>query len=556
MRAITKGGRAALLSWAIGGAGCVAGHAAPIATPEVPAVTFEKYDVSLGSGMHQTVLAGFLLGGPVADLAVVSLDEAGERRLHIYAFGEAVTPVGETVSGTWVPALEAAVGPEVSFVDVGTINGRDRLITYEPGRLSWFDPETTTEHVLVGVTSRISAQKGVIPQVDVTRDVNGDGRDDLVVPDHRGFRVFVQRSDGSFAEPLHLGPARSAVRADGYRFDPWEQGGVHEMDDNRDGRPDLVFWNDDHFEVHLQNEDGLFASEARIFTTHVAFDSEDPAFLAAPDGVRHRRRDHRPPGRMTGRVLHALGDANGDGVADLVVFSLEVKSMWSARSSYQVHFGSPTPEGGTSFGKDVGAAIHSNGLPFGVVQHDFDHDGQIDVMYTTIKIGVFKTLRMLVGALMTGSVSLDLDLYRMESGVPLDETRTTRRIRTDSHGESGERAARLPSVLIGDVNGDRRADLMVGRSRKELHVFLGVAGRSLIAPRPYAVAVALPEEEYTWLADVDRDGRDDVLMHHQSASQPGRLTILVSGGGRLDESKEASDDGVGDRDGHLGPGLQ
>ena len=46
--------------------------------------------------------------------------------------------------------------------------------------------------------------------------------------------------------------------ADGYRYDPWSQSRVHEMDYNRDGRRDLVFWNEDHFEVHLQDERGLF----------------------------------------------------------------------------------------------------------------------------------------------------------------------------------------------------------------------------------------------------------------------------------------------------------
>ena len=38
--------------------------------------------------------------------------------------------------------------------------------------------------------------------------------------------------------------------ADGYRYDPWSQSRIHEMDAKHDGRRDLVFWNENHFEVH------------------------------------------------------------------------------------------------------------------------------------------------------------------------------------------------------------------------------------------------------------------------------------------------------------------
>ena len=500
--------------------GCV--NKSPIAAAQF---TFEQYEVVTGSAKRLTVLTGFLLGGAVAELAVVNLDENGDRRLRIYEFSDR----------TWVPRLDATLGPEVLFVDVANIGGRDRLVTYEPGRLDWFDPESATERTLVAVTSSFNPpRRGEIPHVDVTRDVNDDDRDDLVVPDSDGFWVFIQRSDGAFADPVKLGPSRRmTVGADGYRHNPWDQGGVHEMDYNRDGRIDLVFWNEDHFEVHRQDEHGLFAPAAEIFTTDVAFDSDDPASLAAPQGIRHRRKDHMPTGggrrlAMTGRVLHSLTDMNGDGVADLVVFSLEIGSMWSAHSSYEVHFGAPTPDGGTVFAPEVATAIQSNGVPVGTGPRDFDHDGQVDMMFTTIEIGIFKTIGTIISTLLTGSVSLDLDFYRMEGGLYPDKPNATRKTKAVSHGKSGERAAIFPSVLIGDVNGDSRSDLLVQKGRKELRVFLGVPGPDLFARRPQKVAVAMPDEEYTWLVDLNKDGKQDILMHHPSTTEPHRLTMLIA----------------------------
>ena len=215
------------------------------------------------------------------------------------------------------------------FVDVANIAGRDRLVTYEPGRLNWFDPESATEHALVAVTSNFDPpRKAEIPHVDITRDVNDDDRDDLVVPDVDGFWVFIQASDGSFAVPVKIGPATEMARiygADGYRYNPWGQSRVHAMDYNQDGRNDLVFWREDHFEVHQQDEGGLFSPVAEIFTTEVAFDSDDLSSLASGD--------------MTGRVLHSITDLNGDGVGDLVVHALVGRRISRKRSAYEVHFG-------------------------------------------------------------------------------------------------------------------------------------------------------------------------------------------------------------------------
>jgi hypothetical protein len=175
-------------------AGCTPGKA----ETAFEQVSFDRYEVVLGSAKRQTVLTGFLLGGAVADLAVVSIDENQDRRLRIYAFDD----------GTWVESLDATLRPDVLFVDVANIGGRDRLVTYEPGRLNSFDPETATEGALVAVTSNFNPpHRGEIPHVDITRDVNADDRDDLVVPDVDGFRVFTQTSDGAFAEPVTLGPS-------------------------------------------------------------------------------------------------------------------------------------------------------------------------------------------------------------------------------------------------------------------------------------------------------------------------------------------------------------
>ena len=491
--------------------------------------TFEQYEVVTGVAKHQTVLTGFLLGDATAELAVVSIDEADDRRLHIYAFDD----------DSWALRLEATLHPEVLFVDVANIGGRDRLITYENGRLNWFDPESAMVHPLVVVTSNTPPPIGEIPHLDVTRDLNNDNRDDLVVPDSDGFWVFIQMDDGTFADPVKIGSSIEMGRiyaADGYRYNPWTEGSIHEMDYDQDGRSDLVFWNEDHFVVHRQDERGLFSPVATTFTTEVAFDSDDLGSLVAPAGVRGRRFDHGAPGAMSGRVLHALTDMNHDGIADLSIFSLQAgtgrllgqtSELWNMQSSYEVHFGRQTPSG-TVFGTEVGTMIRSDGIPFELGARDFDHDGQTDVMFAVIDPGIFKIIGMLARGIATHSALLDLNLYRMAGGSYPNEPDATRKIKTYSPGDSGKKAMHFPSLLFGDVNGDGRPDLLVQHGRKELRVFIGVPGPDLFARKPQKVAVVMPYEEHTQLVDFNKDGVQDLLMHHLSTTEPHRVTILIA----------------------------
>ncbi len=437
-------------------------------TPAVPELNFEqhgfafeKYEVVTAVAKRQTVLTGFLLGGAVAELAV---DENDERRVQMFGFD----------GGAWVPKLDSTLRPEVLFVDVVNIGGRDRLVTYEHGRLNWFDPASATERVLVPVTSNFNPhRKGEIPHVDVTHDLNGD---DLVVPDVDGFRAFIQREGGAFADPVMIGPPTDMSRiygADGYRYDPWSQSRVHEIDYNQDGRNDLAFWNEDHFEVHTQDERGLFAAEAKTFTIDVAFDSDKLSSLTTGD--------------MTGRVLHSLSDLNGDGIADLVVNSLEGKRISKKRSAYEVHYGKPSPDGGIAFASEAGVRFQSDDrIQLGMDRHDFDGDGQLDVMFTTIEVkyltsSLWKRWKGFWG----DDIRLNLEFYRMEGGLYPDKPNATRRRQLDgapSPSEPGwvpldialrggtHESRKTQKVwprafntilLIGDVTGDGRSDLLI-----------------------------------------------------------------------------------------------
>lgn len=506
------------------------------ALPTVAEPTFEKYEIITGIAKHQTILTGFLFGGDFAELAVVNIDENNNRHLRIYAFSD----------NTWVLRLDTTLRPEVLFVDVANIGGRDRLITYEPGRLNWFDPDSTVERVLVEITTSYNAtDDGGIPSIDITRDVNRDGLNDLVVPDIDGFWIATQLPNGSFTDPIKLGPSdpfldKTALDHNrSYREVGitaltvlWYLSRVHQMDYDLDGRSDLVFWNADHFDVYRQDARGTFSTVAETFTVDIPFDT-DGAYSIAFDfkgenmfslilGFRENTKR---------KVLRGFQDLNGDGVADLLIHSLQGRSLGKQRSVYEVHLGTPTPEG-TIFAQNASMTIKPRGtagglLPWGYSSQwleDFDDDGEIDILFRDVQTGLIGMSRAMVGK----SISIDLEFYCMEDRTYPHKPTTTRKIRPALDPLDPHRVF-FPAVLLGDVNGDGRSDLMVGKNWEELDIFLGVPGPELLAQTPQKVAIAMPNDERNiQLVNLSKDNKQNILVYHPSTTDPHRVILLIA----------------------------
>ena len=498
--------------------------------------TFEQHEVGTGTSKHQTVLTGFLLGGPIAEVAVVNIDENDNPHLCIYTFSD----------GRWKIRFDTMLRPEVLFVDVANIGGRDRLITYEHGRLNWFNPDTAGEPALVEVTTNYNAADEVgIPHVDITHDVNGDTRDDLIVPDINGFWIATQLRNGSFTDPIKLGPPDpflDEIALDDTRSyrevgitsltSLWYLSRVHQMDYDQDGRSDLVFWNTDHFDVHRQDPNGMFSPVAETFTIDIPFDTDGAysiAFAFSGENMFSLMFGFRKNTKLT--VLHTFQDMNGDGVADMVIHALEGRSLGKQRSRYEVHFGTSTPEG-TVFAPDVSITIQPRGTAGGLQPwgysaqwlQDFDGDGKTDILFTDVQTGLIGMSRAMLG----NSISIDLVFYRMEDGTYPDKPTTTRKIRPAFDPFDKTRGF-FPATLLGDVNGDGRSDLLVGKNWKALHVFLGVPGQELLAQTPQKVAVAMPNNEQNLrLVDLNKDNKQDLLVYHPSTTEPHQVTLLIA----------------------------
>ena len=331
---------------------------------------------------------------------------------------------------------------------------------------------------------------------------------------------------GAFADPVVTGPPADLdpiLGSDGYRYDPWSVSRIHEFDYNGDGRIDLVSWKGDRFEAYIQGDQGLFDPDPSTFTADVRFDSDDFNELVT--------------GAMTGRVLHSFTDMNGDGIADMVIYSLEGVQIDDKRSAYEVHFGARGSNGGVRFASGVDVAIQSDGnIQLAMECLDFNGDREPGLVVTSIEKkylenSIFKRIKGFMG----DDVWLNLAFYKMEAGRVPDRPNATRRIQLDGAPSPREpgwvpldvvlmggrhalrngrddrgdyRRAFNKNLFIGDVTGDGRLDLLVEWTHRELHVFAGVPGPDLFAAQPQKVAVELPNDgEYAWMAVAEEHER-------------------------------------------------
>ncbi len=473
-------------------------------------VDFEVHSLNIATAKHQTVLSGFLFENSTdsnsrADLIVATVSADDDRSLNIFRFEDQA----------WRSVIEIPVRKQVIFIDLINIAGVDRILLYERGKLNILDPSSGQETLLHAVQSiyNVAIEKK-LPQIEISKDYNHDGMEDLAIPGFEGYRILLQKTDGTFSEPLVVGPPTMMNIT--IEDNPWYQPrSMYPTDFNQDGRDDLVFWNDGVFEVYPQKGDGGFSLTRHKYASEVIFDSD--GLYSIELGENGQENDSEQ------KVLFALDDLNGDGISDLMTFKLEGQSLFGKKSTYEIHRGYIAADGNTAFPAEAHTSISSRGLQFDIQKHDFDADGQKDMLVLSVDLGLGK----IIAALLTGSSSIDLGFYKMREGIYPEKPNVTRKLKVEFNLSTGD--AFVPSVLIADVTGDGRSDLLIQQGRAALRVYEGIEGAGLFSNTYQKFDLVMPDDENSvLLAELDSDNREDLILHFKSSTEPGRLVLMLA----------------------------
>ena len=442
-------------------------------------LAFESFDIEPATFRTTDVLR--LSHDGATALALLGESEAGDPRFAVHVLDQ----------GGWRSVHEAGLPPDTLLIDTLALGDTDQLVVFDGRSLYRLGPAQWEPKPLAidSMSTIYRGQPTDVASVDVARDVNGDGRGDIVLPDFDGLWVVLQDRTAGFAEPVKIpvAPTMDASLSVSYTVPP-----VYAFDYDGDGRGDLGVLDGDRLRVF---KDATVASD----------DVGVPGGLTTGDGR----------GEPT-RVLNDVDDYNADGVPDLSVSTEQgQEDLLAATSATSFYFGERR-NGLVVFPGEPDTTVQTGA--FGDFEMtDVNGDGLVDAV---VVVGEF-SVRKLISALVTRSMSVDIHIYFMGAAGFAAEPDVTRKIKVKQD--------RNP-FGSGDVNGDGLADF-VERTDDGLAVYLGERTDAWLAKRAVEVAIRLPFDGRTpsqvEAVDLNGDGRDDFLLRYGN-HEDGGVGVVMS----------------------------
>jgi hypothetical protein len=435
---------------------------------------FDEFVINAGFRVEQEVLVADLYGDSRRQILIAGRDDAHEQHLAIYSLDSIREPGAK-------PLVTLNPGPDLIAYDVGRLGDDDALLFIEPGRVLRYSFEDGDFVEFIKIRSIYGQQRsGDINPIDFFRDIDGDGRDDLIVPDTAGYRIRLQKTDGSLGEELLLEESsRMTVTGDVVSF---ESRPLFSGDVNFDGLADLGVWRGNTLRVYPQLPDHRYQSKPDIVQLGLGLlsEAEFRALEAAAGSVDQRG--------LSQKIIVSIEDHNGDNLPDILIESTMSMGVFDKRNTLSLHLGRRQGES-LVYSEAEDALLASEGLQYGMVTTDIDGDGLQDLVVRKVRLSFSRVIR----ALISGNVSLRLSFFRMTQ---ID----------------------IPAVAVADFDGDGLKDLMIQTRPGQLSLSQGIANENLFTDESTNIEVELPRNgDLVASEDVNNDGRADLVMRYTAA---------------------------------------
>lgn len=328
------------------------------------------------------------------------------------------------------------------------------------------------------------------PVLDLAMDLDGDGIDELVLPSADGHVVI--RPD---AESTDLATGVTlALDTPAHRFMTLAYTVPRPvmLDWDGDGRSDLLAVRRGALVLHLKREDGSFLMVSRPVD----------AFKSGPTGAP--------------RATPLFGDVDGDKRADLLLtLSPSSVGLFERFTSRQLLFLSPhvlgteTP-GGLSTPTDI---VKTEGISINPVLADYDGDGDLDLLVTSLGLDMKSRIRK--------SVEADYLLYRFDQEKRKFEHDPWFKVTRPFPMAQLERNSTAPVCFFsGDFDGDGKKDLLDIADDGHLSILKGTTDTGLLGARygfsDYLFKARATVANDVVIRDLDGDGTSDLVAHDES----------------------------------------
>tara|TARA_Y100000310_G_scaffold332367_1_gene407799 strand:+ start:4288 stop:5739 length:1452 start_codon:yes stop_codon:yes gene_type:complete len=459
---------------------------------------FEASELRSDGEIKHGITSAFLTDSRRANLLARSITDDQRRYVFVYAMQDDHHYLQD-------PVHTLEIGEDVIFMGSGKVQPgkRESLLLFKRDRAMMVDLPTGEQRELIRFRSLYMRPViDELPSFNWLQDINDDDLTDVMVPDFDGYWLYLQIEAGVFDQGRLI--SMPAIMQVSYNNFPWYRpANPYFADINLDGLQDIVFWDRDELKVFFQDSRFVYRTKAESYQPAIELQEEGLA------GISIRLGGADDQSNVEAKSLYNFTDLNQDGFVDIVTLSVLSSGVLNKTTRYEIHMGFEL-DGKVSHPSMPESVIESDGIQFEIDEEDFNNDGAVDFVVSSVEIGLGKIL----AALITGSISTDLRFYRMNGDRYPARPNVTREVTASFDFSSGD--VFYPTVLIADINGDRIMDLVVQDGNEGLKIFPGDLSDDLFARQSTEFPIAMPNNsELISVADLNSDGKMDIIIRYE-----------------------------------------
>ncbi|KZX01552.1 hypothetical protein JL49_05445 [Pseudoalteromonas luteoviolacea] len=340
-------------------------------------------------------------------------------------------------------------------------------------------------------------------KIDFVLDVNNDGLSDVFLPGFTHSELYVQQPDGQFQKNKFKYPL--PLRADNHNdrmevsTNFYSLPTIHDFD--KDGKLDLVFRTRENISVLYGNKTG--------FKDHV-----EHIYLPTSFGKTKNNAI---------RTTYELLDINQDGHLDLITRTRPITegiSVLEAKIDYDLYLGQHK-----GFNSGTIKLPHTSGVGGMRIEHDFDGDGLLDLQTLSVDIGLTTIAAMALGG---GKADVDVEMHFFKQHPHTLFAKTPSTEKEVELEIDMKRSMRGFPFYTGDLNGDKKYDIVFKSGDKTLNIYYGT-GENLLKKERRKINKKLPENANDIvLVDIDGNGNEDFIFKYTNESNQTIIETILN----------------------------
>lgn len=475
-------------------------------------LVFARKTVTLEAPITGAGEALRLLAPDTDTLIVRTRDDEARHAFHLFS---AASLASDTPGITHT----VAVPDNAIFYALGEMpdGEMEKLLIFDQTGIHAYDPASNGFTALVETRSLFRQGTSLrFQKAGFARDLNDDGRFDLLVQDFDGLKLYFQRADGGFSTPTLI-PVEPEMRLTGSfsndnisdtafsapvtRTPSFNIFPSYIADSTGDGQSDLAFLIGRSLHIFAQTGPETYATQPVIvdFRFDVRGNRWRDEILSQEQNVDQSN--------FSETTIYRILDINGDGALDVVTVSNQASGLLDRDQIFHAYFGTMS-DGRVNYPSVPDQTFDFGGIG-GVGFRDVNDDGRKDFVLTSTQISIGKIISFLINRKVTTRTQIYID----DGSGQFEESRDFRRNRTFRLDLSRGQTIN-PPFDYADFNGDGAIDLMEANSKGRMKILAGGGGENFQREMAEIREVFPNDGSLVVAEDINNDGKADIIVRY------------------------------------------